>query len=246
MNILCIGDSHTRFLDFRGFFVKNCGRKAAPRVFAHPLTAASALGFSKGRASRFAWRAAARVSKTVEADHYVFCFGQVDAEVGHYYRRFVALKDESAEASFDRIYTAYLDEVVSFCGDTPVVIKGINPTTLAFDSSLQNHVFMNIAKRITDQGEREAVQDRVAASGITVATHAAQNVLANDILKAKVVERGLRWFDVRDAIETAPGSGLARIEFLNIAEDVHLINSLYVQKLHYDALMGVILEGTPS
>lgn len=245
MNILCIGDSHTRFLDFRGHFLKTCGRPASPRVFAHPLTAASALGFSKGRASRFAWRAAARVDKTVENDVYCFCFGQVDAEVGHYYRRFVQDKTDSAEASLEQIFDSYLDAVVDFCGDTPVVIKGINPTTLAFDASLKNHVFMNIAKRITDQAEREKVLGRVTDSEITVATHAAQNTLANAILEEKAHDRGLKWFDVRDALETSPGSGLAKIEHLNFAEDVHLINSLYVQKLHYDALMDAVLDGDP-
>lgn len=242
MIILCIGDSHTRFLDFRGHFLKNCGRRAGPRVFAHPLTAASALGFSKGRASRFTWRAAARVDKTVTADRYVFCFGQVDAEVGHYYRRFVQEKQQSAEASLDQIYDAYLDAVQDFCGDTPVVIKGINPTTLTFEDSLHNHIFMNIAKRITGQPEREKILSRVEDSDVTVATHAAQNTMANDLLKTKAAQRHLSYFDVRAEVQTAPGSGLARFEFLNLAEDVHLLNSLHVQKLHYDALMGAVLE----
>jgi len=211
-------------------------------VFAHALTAASAAGFGKGLESRFAYRAASRIKNNTVKDVLSLSFGQVDAEVGYYFRKFVQDKSDSQEATFEQVFSTYVDMAETFCEDIPLVIKGINPTTLVFEDTLKRHIFLNIAKRITNQEEREVVERKVQESDISVKSHAAQNVLANVILEDMVKSRGIQWFDVRKQIETEPDSGMAKMEFLNLKEDVHLIDSLYVQKLHYDALMNVVLD----
>lgn len=242
MKVFCIGDSHTWYFQLTGYHYSTFGLNAGPRLIAHPLMAASAAGFAKGPDSRFAYGSAVKVTKDVDFDQLCYNFGQVDAEAGVYYGRYVAERDESDEAFFHRIYAGYLDQCAAFADGKPYVVKGINPSCLISDNAVFTQVFNMITRRVTDMDAREKVKARIEEAGLSVASHAKLNVLANEVLRDLAAKRGVRAFDIRDDVEDPTMPGLADEMFLPETLDIHLVRSYFVMKAHYMRLSETIFD----
>lgn len=238
--ILCIGDSHSKYFDLNGYHYRAFGHRAGPRFRAYPLMAASAAGFAKGKESRFAYRSAVKVASEVDFDQICFGFGQVDAEAGVYYGRYVLNRSESDEAYFTRIYAAYLDQCDAFSQGKPYVIKGLNPSCLVTEDCVKTHVFNMISRRIHQISERDAVMDNLEGASLTVEAHAARNDLANSILEQLCYERNIRSFNMRKELQDQDIKGLAAEAYVPARSDIHLAPSFFVSKLHYQRLIEVI------
>lgn len=242
MNILCVGDSHTRYFMMTGYHYRNFGVQAGPKVLALPLTAASAAGFAKGPESRFAYRSVKAQAPTFNYDMLCYNFGQVDAEAGVYYGRYVLCRDETDEDYFTRVYSSYLDQCAAFADTTPFVIKGLNTSCLIDDRAVALQVFGMTTRRIKVQSEREEIQKRLEDADTTVEAHAKRNALANDILKSLAKKKGISFFDIRDAVEDPNMPGLTDTPYLPHNPDIHLVKSYYVIRAHYQGLMTAVLE----
>lgn len=239
MDIYCFGDSHARFFRRSNMLVwTGVLSSAAPRVTVFDYVAASAKGFAAGPASRFAYRKFCRDFDYHAPEYVCLAYGQVDAEVGFYYRRYVQGFTGSAEADLSQVYDDYIRMAEATVPWRPLIFKGPNPSTLRNETQLLNYAFRRLVVRIPKAAERDAILAVMTDSPPTPAAHAAINCAAAGLLKAKAEAAGHLYFDIRPAVEDPEAPGLARWDLIPSESDVHLCDSVHVRGAHAEALFA--------
>lgn len=239
MEIFCFGDSHARYF-------KKCNMiswerpmgATPPKITAFDYVAASAKGFANGEKSRFAYKKFTRDLSSYDIKFLCMAYGQVDAEVGYYFRKFVNASTESAEADLSSVYDAYIEMILRTLPppDNKIVVKGINPSTLRNDTQLLNYVFRRLTARIQNQSERERIFSTLSDAALTSAQHAEINVLANELLREKAKNAGLGFFDIREVAEDKTHPGLADWSFVPAESDVHMTDCYPIRKAYQTKL----------
>lgn len=240
MDIFCFGDSHARYF-------KKCNTLSwtgvigatAPKVTAFDYVAASAKGFAAGEKSRFSYKKFRRDHDSAAPEFVCMAYGQVDAEVGFYFRKYVRGFTGSAEADLSAVYAGYISMAETTVPLRPLVFKGLNPTTLRIDTQLLNYAYRRLVVRVTSEAERNVVLDKLTADPPCPTHHASINRLANDILRDKVEKAGHLFFDIRNAVEDPTQPGAARWDFVPAESDVHLTDSYHVRRAYAQGLFGV-------
>ncbi|MDN3714132.1 hypothetical protein QWZ10_24340 [Paracoccus cavernae] len=162
---------------------------SSPKITAFDYVAASAKGFAAGEKSRFAYKKFMRDVTEKAPDFICLAYGQVDAEVGYYYRKYVAGSTASPEADLSAVYEAYVAMAGQVLPGRKLVFKGLNPSTLRNETQLVTYAYRRLTARMTDEGERQALADVLANAGLTVAAHAGINRMANEILAQRRARR---------------------------------------------------------
>lgn len=243
MDIFCFGDSHARYfkkastLSWAGIT-----SGSVPRVIAFDYVAASAKGFAAGESSRFAYKKFCRDFERHQPEYVCMAYGQVDAEVGYYFRRYVKGFTGSAEADLASVYDAYIAMAEATIPLRPLVFKGPNPSTLRIEAQLLNYAYRRLVARISKSAEREAIWNHMSANPPTTAEHAAINRTVAELLKAKVEKAGHLYFDIRSAVEDGLVPGMAKWDYIPAESDVHLCDSFYARQAHATRLFD-IFEG---
>lgn len=240
MDIYCFGDSHSRY--FKKANTLGWGgivTSTSPRVTAFDYVAASAKGFAAGEASRFAYRKFCRDYQAAEPEFVCLGYGQVDAEVGCYFRRYVKGYGGSAEADLSAVYNDYVGMAETTVPLRPLVFKGPNPSTMRIDAQLLRYVYQRLVVRITRESERAAIWAEMQSSPPEVAEHGRINAMAAEMLRAKVEAAGHIYFDIRSEVEDPSAPGFARWEHVPADSDVHLCDSFHVRRAHAERLFTV-------
>lgn len=240
MDIFCFGDSHARYF-------KKCNTLSwsgvigatAPKVTAFDYVAASAKGFAAGEKSRFAYKKFRRDYDSAVPEFVCMAYGQVDAEVGFYFRKYVKGFTGSPEADLSAVYADYVHMAEATVPRRPLVFKGLNPTTLRIDTQLLNYAYRRLVVRVTAEAERAEIWDKMNEAPPLPDDHARINRLANDILRDKVEKAGHLFFDIRDVVEDPARPGAARWDFVPAEGDVHVTDSYHVRRAYAQALFGV-------
>lgn len=240
MMIFCFGDSHTRYFKRTNTMAwSGVLSRTTPSVTAFDYVAASAKGFAAGLGSRFAYRSFSRDYERSASDFVCLGYGQVDAEMGFYFRKYVKGYQGSAEADLSGVFDAYIKMAEATVKTRPLVFKGPNPSTLRIDTQLLNNAFKRLVVRITSTDERAAIWADMNERPPAVADHAMINRTAAELLKSKVEKAGHIYFDIRSEVEDSTTPGLARWEHVPAESDVHLCDSFHVRKAHAERLFGV-------
>ncbi len=237
------GDSHARY-----FHINPSIRQRwhlddnTPTLVGKAIDAASVMGFRPGRSTLNTKK---KISRNLShADFLVLSFGQVDLELGYYYRRVVKGENLSRSAFTTMLSKIYLDFVTSL--DFPaekIAIKGVNLTVLA-----DKEFSFNYVKRIVldqQEEERQILEDRLHKE---IATEKAQNSMHlefNDKIAKKFGTIGAKYFDINSNIarlsstgEPDPKLGLQQIWHPAI-NDHHLADNLELRRYHFRAATRV-------
>lgn len=240
MDIFCFGDSHSRYfkkantLGWAGI-----ASGARPHVMAFDYVAASAKGFAAGANSRFAYRKFCRDYEAAAPDYVCLAYGQVDAEVGYYFRKYVKGFGGSAEADLSSVFDDYIRMAEATVPLRPLVFKGPNPSTLRINTQLLRYAYQRLVVRINREAERTAIWNDMQSRPPEVAEHGRINCLAAELLRAKVEAAGHIYFDIRPEVEDPQAPGMARWEHVPADSDVHLCDSFHVRRAHAERLFAV-------
>lgn len=203
------------------------------------IHAASVAGF-RGKVSTL------NTKKIIEdalpnAERLTLGFGQVDLELGYYYRLIVKQEEGLEEQSYVKwlvgIYQRFISDLLSNCS-IPLVIKGANATVLSTPFFTQYYV-----SRIISDGKGSKQQWRRKLESCLLSEDQ-QNKMTYDFnaqMKSWCSEHGVGYFDVNSGI-CDPKTGRVRLEFHRAQPDHHLTDSLYVRKLHLDRLKHAFEE----
>ncbi|MHA3976622.1 hypothetical protein ACW9UR_02960 [Halovulum sp. GXIMD14794] len=245
------GCSHSQYYRIPPFLQKRLKPENRNVIVAgRTIPGASLVGFR----SRFS---SLRVRDQVEqasrfANRIVLAIGQVDLELGFYYRRTVKAEDISPEAFVDNlisIYDAFLKEL-----DYPVsrlALKGVNLTTLenrAFAAKYISRIATDTENKVKQREISKLLQDCYLGE-------AAQNAMAlqfNRRVRQLADNHGCRYFDINSAIASPGPTGRRDVRmgidraFIPCTYDHHVTNCLHVRDAHFDGLRSAFPEDWPA
>ncbi len=239
--ITVLGDSHSAFFFPTPFFAGRCGYPfpLPYRVTGRAIPAASLAGFRPGVSTL-------RVKETIaealpQTRHLVLAFGQVDLELGYYYR--LAVKQEKTNPAdyvdwLIGIYRSFMATLGT--GDCAVALKGVNLTALTPKPFAVRYV-----SRIVMEGksiEQAAADAMIAPHILSEAEQNRMHLAFNRKIAALAQELGHRYFDLNDHISDGPAQALAAVpprladQFKTGFFDHHLADTVVVRRMHYEAV----------
>lgn len=244
------GDSHARFFEVPSFGYRRMQQsRQTMEPVVHAISSASVAGF-RPRASTLDTKD--RIAKTLpETERLVLAFGQVDLELGYYYRRVIKEDAQSKEAFVAYLLEIYADFIRGLdLGGREIALKGVNLTVL----HPKEFTIKYVSKIIKfDDGENQ--DKKTARLGGAVMPEKEQNRMLLDFnrgLAALAHSEGWRYFDINDAIcDRNPLTGTAD-PILGVAShfrptnfDHHLSDSMMLRAIHYTGLKMPSISDTP-
>ena len=241
-NIHVFGDSHSEFFFSAPFFVGRMRLKAplGYRVVGRSIHASSVAGFRPGKSTL-------RVKEVIwdalpEAQRMVLAFGQVDLELGYYYRLAIKGEDTSPDDYarwLAKIYEEFLEDLLR---DTScdIALKGVNLTCLAPEPFAARYV-----ARIVTEELKMTPDKAVETISPFILSENAQNrmhINFNAQLRQIAQKRGIRYFDLNSGLANEAIPGLSRDvpslsdHFRPAKFDHHLADTISVRRMHYEAL----------
>lgn len=238
--ITVLGDSHAAFFLPTPYYIGRLGLRTPLRyvIEGEAVPAASVAGFRPGVS---ALNVKNKITeKLPTADYLILAFGQVDLELGYYYR--LAVKGESVtpESYVDwllAVYTAFVEDLpATRCR---IALKGVNLTALAPRSFAERYI-----SRIVTEGKNLEPSEGDALVRPFVLSEDAQNAMHlnfNAGVRAFAERSGRGYFDL--VADTGNGGGswlLGRPlrlddQFRTAGFDHHLANTVSVRRMHYVA-----------
>lgn len=237
------GDSHAAFFMQSPFYVGRLGLNF-PLSFhleGESIPAASIMGF---RPKISTLNTKEKIAETLpEASRMILAFGQVDLELGFYYRRFIKGEEHSMDSFSDLLIKVYEGFIEDITGRVDLAIKGMNLTALsprAFSARYIARVItennpMSLAdaeKQIFDQVLAEDDQNRM-------------HLLFNEKLQDMCERLGIRYFDLVQQTSAGGISGVTMQKprladiYKTAKFDHHLADTIAVRKMHYVAAGSV-------
>lgn len=235
-DISVFGDSHSVF-----FFQPNLLTHRLPK----PATPIRVAGKRVGGASVAGFRPHASTLKTKElirqnlhdSDGIVLAFGQVDLEIGYYYRKIIKQEPINPKTYIPWLVDIYKNFVKSLPLDhRKLALKGVNPTT--FESS--EFVAHDIAPMITPKNEkqwryRQKIRDICLSEDEQNETH----LSFNQMVKEFAAEMGLLYFDI---FSQTTENGRVKDIFRPAVVDHHLADIILLRRVHHQALVETFLK----
>jgi len=242
--VLILGDSHAESFFPQGHNPEAPGQEIS--IFGAVIGAASVTGFGRLRS---ALNLNTQVRSQIEqhqdnCQHVLFALGQVDVELGLYYRWVV--KDEmiDPEALFSEIVELYINNIKDMSGGLQPIIKGINQTVLR----KQSHAFHYTSRIIFDEGRKylqiAAFRARLREVYPSYDVRLTISNMFNEILAEAAAKSGIPYFDINGAIVDKE-TGEVDDAFCPNFSDHHIVNSVKTHKLHIKHLMAAISRSSP-
>ncbi len=243
--VLVLGDSHAESFFPQGNSAKINGHDLS--IYGEAMLAATVTGFGRARS---ALSVNTRVRKMIEqhhkgCQHVVFALGQVDVELGLYYRWVV--KDEmiEPEALFSDIIELYIRNIKALSRDLRPVIKGINQTVLR----KQPHAFHYTSRILFEKGrsaaERATLKAKLREVYPSYDVRLMLNNMFNGVLAEAATKAGIVYFDINGAIVNKD-TGEVDDVFCPNYSDHHVVNSVAMHKIHINHLLAAIGRSSPD
>lgn len=172
-------------------------------------------------------------------DIVVLIFGQVDMELGFYFRQYVKQVDETVDVFiFDciesyRVLIEQIKEKTNF-----IIIKGINMPVIAHRWSAIKYTKRVVTENISDQDEIEKTFNNLKKNFPDILKRIQMAKDFNLALEKMCLDLKIEYFDINK--ETCYPNGFVREEFVSIFPDIHLLKSLRVLQIHFDCLKNII------
>lgn len=240
MKIKVFGDSHSKY-----FHVNRQLTRINPNIAGHQIgveifKGATVGGFGKRESTLNVKEFINKNYLENDIDFYIFNFGQVDLELGYFYKRYI--KKESIK--FSDFITAQASTLVSWIlGNMDVekcVVKGVNVPVLCFD---QNKA-INYTKRIITENliDSKSIDEALSDMKKTFPNDLERTQMAlryNHELASQCKNAGLMYFDINHALVDTD-SKVVQSKYMPASLDHHLVDSVEVRALHINTLLNCI------
>ena len=238
MNIWCFGDSHSRY-----FTVTDQIKNINPVLYLYsiinnPINAATINGFGKRESTLNSKKIINETITKNSVDVLVMNFGQVDVELGYYYKYYV----KKEYLMFVDFASYIIDVYISYIKQQPVkikIVKGINPPVLCYnrDKALQ-YTKRIITENILDKKIINTLYNDMEYSFPDDIERTKRHLVFNSLLKKKCKENKISYFDITK--ELLSENGLIKIDFVPSKKDHHLVDSLRTRNLYINSLIETI------
>ena len=245
IGVLVLGDSHAESFFPQGKSPKIIGHDIS--VYGEAMVAATVTGFGRTRSALNVNTRARNMIKEHRTNcrHVLFALGQVDVELGLYYRW--AVKDEMVvpETFFEEIVALYIRNIKEMKGELQPIIKGINQTVLKNQPHALHYTSRIILEREKGSAEVSELKAKLREVYPSYDVRLMLNNLFNEILADGAARAGIPYFDINAAI-IDKDTGEVADAFCPNYNDHHIVNSVETHKLHIKHVLAAIGRSSPD
>lgn len=232
--ILILGDSHSQY--FRGdltLSIEYGYKDFLDKIICHIFQSASIRGFGKRQSTLNLSKSI--VEKVKGNDCLVLCFGQVDIELGFFYKRIIKSENISIEDFVSECILSYeiLLELVAPLVNK-IIVKGINFPVIINRHKAIRYTNRIITENISDKDEANKSLARLMKFLPNIHERISFSAYFNQCLKVFAIKNGITYFDINKDI--AYKNGLVKEEFIPTSFDHHIVDSIKARMIHLDNL----------
>lgn len=238
-NIVVFGDSHSRYFEVTEKLRFHAPWLRGKKIEVYKIPASSIIGLGKQRSKL-------NVSRKVESeikhdDFNVFAFGQVDLELGFYYKKIVKNDPLSLDEFVLNLLSVYEEFVLDLgLKKENIALKGLNLTVLKYPEFACAYIRRIILENVNDPEEVKILSSKLKETLESFSARNNATLLFNNGLKNICKKNGWKYFDLNDYLsDFTPGKGILD-RFIPASFDHHIIDSLEVRKLHLSKLIGLL------
>lgn len=172
--------------------------------------------------------------------HLVLGLGQVDIELGIYYKSFV--KNESVENFISEtldVYFKYLKSLNMSFPDIHLIIKGINPTVLQFEKFAVSYISRIITENIKDKAVIERYQSILEENLPFFHERHALSLRFNTLLQQRALDKGITYFDLWGEF-TDRETGVIAERFIPCGFDHHVSDTVETRRIYQQGLFNCL------
>ncbi|GGW58661.1 hypothetical protein [Alishewanella tabrizica] len=247
MKVLILGDSHSMYFSLNNELkqINESFRGVNIKVLSIP--GSTILGFGKRSSTLNSRDFFIKELISFKPDFICFALGQVDIELGFFYRKVVKKEDLNIFDYVSMLIAAYLNSVENIQNefgmpDSSICFKGINISVLT--SSREKAVEYTsriINENIEDSELKLKHHDDLAATYPSNLERYRNHMYFNEVLNGAVKNR-YKYFDINDVIKCPNVLGVCRLEFIPSKKDHHLLDSLFMRELYIRRLLSTCLN----
>lgn len=242
VRIHVFGDSHSRHLLPNGaVMAERLGIRGKKLTIEGEAIIASSIAGFRPKASTLQTKEIIRAALP-QAQYLMLGFGQVDLELGYYYRR-VIKEDQTLtpESYVPWLIDIYMEFIASM--DFPaerLAVKGCHLTVFSNRRFTTRYLKRIITGEKIPEDQHAAYAKRLDAEVLGEARTNAMLMEFNAQLMARAAEGKFRYFDINEEIGMRPkpsGPAVLRPGFAPSAFDHHLVDSLALRRAYLRALL---------
>ncbi|MBU2877766.1 hypothetical protein [Aliiglaciecola lipolytica] len=235
MKILVVGDSHSRFMNITSE-MRDClsvTRGLSVRVM--PISGATITGFGKRASTLDSYGSMVDIYHQFNPDYVCFALGQVDIELGYFYRKVIKEEQIEYKSFIDGLVANYAEkcnEFVSSFNPKGLSIKGVNLSTLTESRSKAVHYTSRIiAENVNDDEQKKHFNKQLREFFPSNIERNSAHLYFNKSLKEMCLANGFNYFDIVEETSDLNSLSVSK-QFIPCSDDHHLLDSLYVRECH--------------
>ncbi len=245
MKILVIGDSHSKYFNITPELRDCVSNTRGLSIKVIPLSGATITGFGRRSSSLDSYGTLVSEIEEFSPDHICFAFGQVDIELGYYYRKVFKDEDVNYTDFIQDLIKNYIDRTLNFVESHPklsITFKGINLSTLTESRNKAiNYTSRIISENISDPEQRKYASQKLKDLLASNIERNGAHLYFNQMLEKECENNNFGYFDV--VKETSDLSTLAVNKFhIPSSDDHHLVDSLYIREIHIQKLVSSLVR----
>ncbi|QEP42034.1 hypothetical protein D5085_02090 [Ectothiorhodospiraceae bacterium BW-2] len=200
------------------------------------IRASTIKGFGKRESTLNTAKIIQKKLAEAKFDGFVFCFGQVDIELGYYYSIFVKREFIDFDMYVSDIVGVYMDFLKSLnLVYDRVLIKGINVPVLVYDKKKSiGYTKKIITENVNSDDDAKNIFTAMLNKFPNGKKRTKMHLDFNVYLKKQCVLNGFGYFDINDSI--LKYNGLIDEKYIPTGQDHHISDTLFVRKIHIEKI----------
>lgn len=247
MKVLIFGDSHSVYFNLTQELkdINESFRGIETKVV--KMTAATILGFGKRKSTLNSRDKFIDEYKSFKPDYVVFALGQVDIELGLYYRLVVKKEKIITSDYLSKLSEEYISSINEISqalniDKSKVVIKGINLSVLTKSRQKAiNYTAKVVTENIENKGDISKYKEHLSHIFPSNYERIKIHMDFNEVLKLKKDVKH-KYFDINKDIVGPLKPGQCKAIFIPAYSDHHLLDSLYLRELSINKMIQVIVN----
>jgi len=237
--IKIFGDSHSVYFQNIHHTFDN-SKIHDQRIETYMTPGASIKGIGKRRNSSLNLQE--KLLNTIEdGDLIVLVFGQVDIELGLYYRQAVQQINETSDDFIKSCIESYeylLNVLKDHFPKSIIFIKGINMPVLIDQQKALRYTKRIITENISDKIQIQKATQRLRKKLPTIIERIKISLQFNDYLEQLALKKDIYYFSVNDLI--CHSNMMVQDAYIPTGFNHHIIDSIEVRRIHYKSLKNAM------
>ena len=243
MKILTFGDSHSNLLRLSNELkeINTSFRGVVSEVVS--LSGATIIGFGKRESSLNSRKILIDKVNDFQPDVLCFALGQVDIELGYYYKRVIKEEEITFQDFSKGLIDKYIENTHSLIEElgfesSQVIFKGVNLSVLTNSRRKAiNYTSRIITENISVREDILNFKQKLENIFPSNIERAHYHLSFNNYLNSEACRFNMKYFDINKQVEDKERKGMVSLEFIPSGEDHHLVDSLYIRTLHIESLL---------